>query len=347
VTSYRNRPLGQQIPVFMFHSVEHDLFEAQLIFLQQNQYQTLTMAAFTAFLHGERRRDGPSVLLTFDDGHKSWYEVAYPLLKKYGFHAVGFLVPTFIREQPSPGAWLSWPEVLEMEQSGAMSFESHTAHHDQIFVGPKLIDFYHPAYNHNPLELDIPWVYEQENYTNQLRWGMPIYTHASRFAGWPRFLDDPAIRQACIKAVDQNGSRAFFTQPNWRQTLMKRYRSALSDQIVPQYESKEAQRSAILMDLAKAQQMLSEKLGRSVLHLCYPWGIGSELAVTLSREAGYASNFWVVNKERNSNRPGDCPFHIPRLKDDYLMRLPGVKRQSLAEVFMMKLRRRSGKLHIY
>ena len=347
VTSHRNTPLGQQVPVFMFHSVERSLFETQLAYLQKNQYQTLTISTFMAFLRGERSLDGPSVLLTFDDGHKSWYEVAYPLLKQYGFHAVGFLVPTFIQEQPAPGAWLSWPEIEEMEQSGVMSFESHTAHHDQIFVGPKLIDFYHPTYDYNPLELDTPWIYEGEHYTNRLRWGTPLYTHASRFAGLPRFLDEPAIRQACIELVEQRGKDTFFAQSNWRQILTKRYQTIARYQTAPRYESRQTQRSSILADLLRAQQMMETKLDRSPQHLCYPWGIGSELAVTLSQEAGYISNFWVANKQRNSNRPGDCLFYIPRLKDDYLMRLPGLRRQSLASIFIMKMHRRYHRNNIY
>ena len=98
VGSPSNVPLGQEVPVFMFHSVEHDAFAAQLAYLQRNGYRTLTLDAFMAFLHGTLPLDGPSVLLTFDDGHKSWFEVAYPLLRAHGFCAVGFLVPLLVKD---------------------------------------------------------------------------------------------------------------------------------------------------------------------------------------------------------------------------------------------------------
>jgi hypothetical protein len=47
------------------------------------------------------------------------------------------------------------------------------------------------------------------------------------------------------------------------------------------------------------------------------------------------------------NRPGNDPYFIPRLKDDYIMRLPGKGRQSLSELFLMKIRRRSMMTNIY
>ena len=347
VTSSGNKSLGQQVPVFMFHSVERDLFDAQLNFLRCNQYQTLTLSAFMAFLRGDRQLDGPSVLLTFDDGHKNWYEVAYPLLQSYGFHAVGFLVPTFIQEQPAATAWLSWPEVIEMEQSGVMTFESHTARHDQIYVGPTLVDFFHPHYDHNPLGLDVPWIDEGQAYSNRLRWGTPIYEHTSRYAGRRRFLDDVGVRQVCVEWVERHGGQAFFTRSSWRRELTRQHRTAVNGQRAYAYESPAVQREAILDGLIQARQVLTERLGRPVQHLCYPWGLGCELAVALSREAGYVSNFWVVNDRRNSNRSGDCPFYVPRIKDDYLFRLPGVGRRSMAEIFMMKLQRRSRRLNIY
>jgi peptidoglycan/xylan/chitin deacetylase (PgdA/CDA1 family) len=340
-------PLHNEVPVFMFHSVEAKTFTAQLNFLQKNNYKTLTLPDFMAFLKGKKQLEQSSVLLTFDDGHKSWYEVAYPLLKSHGFHAVGFLVPAYIREQPEPGAWLSWPEVLEMEQSGVMHFESHTTQHDQIFVAPRLVDFFHPGYEQNPLQLDTPWVDEGDWYTNRLRWGTPIYIHASRYAGRRRFFDDLGVRQACVTWVKDQGDENFFTQPGWRRKMIQRYQKVIQQQLPCRYETESEQRTALLLDLKKAQEMISQKLGRPVQHLCYPWGVGSDLAVALSREAGYASNFWVVLNRRNSNRHGDDPYYIPRLKDDYLMRLPGLGRQPLVEVFYMKMHRRSSNVNIY
>jgi peptidoglycan/xylan/chitin deacetylase (PgdA/CDA1 family) len=341
------KPLHDEVPVFMFHSVDADLFDRQLQFLHDNNYRTLTLTDFISFIHGKKQIVHPSVLLTFDDGHKSWFEIAYPKLMEYGFHAVGFLVPTFIEEHPGPGVWLSWLEVLEMENCGVMSFESHSTHHDRIFISPQLVDFYHPEYNDNLLEIDVPWISDGSKYTNHLSLGTPIYAHAPRLAGFRRYIDDENVRLACTNLVLEEGAQNFFRQSGWRKKLVNQYKKTVSRITSHKFETDLQQRDAIFDDLLKAKQLLSKKLDRQVQHLCYPWGVGSKVAVRLSQEAGYISNFWVVTHQRNINRPGNDPYFIPRLKDDYIMRLPGKGRQSLSELFLMKIRRRSMMTNIY
>ncbi len=340
-------PLGQQVPVFMFHTVKSASFEAQLVFLQRNGYRTLTLDRFMGFLAGRHRLEGPSVLLTFDDGHKSWYDVAWPLLRKYGCHGVGFLVASSIRPIPEAGHWLSWPEVLEMERSGSMTFESHTLRHDHVFVGPERVDFFHPTYHRNPLELEAPWVDRDGRYTNRLALGTPIYRVASRYAGYPKMLDDAALRRACVEWVARRGGASFFSSPGWRRSLGAFFRMMSAAGPTHHYETPLELRERIRNDLVLGRELMSRKLGRPIRHLCFPWGVGSELAVQLSRETGYVGNFWVVHARRNTNRSGDSAFYIPRIKDDYLFRLPGNGRQPLWSILLNKLRRRAKAVHIY
>ncbi|KAA3657426.1 MAG: hypothetical protein DWQ04_28155 [Chloroflexi bacterium] len=350
VTTSINRFFVDEVPVFMFHSVTAAQFEFQLRYLKENQYETLTLKQFMAFLSGAFSPINPSVLLTFDDGDKSWYEVAYPLLQKYDYHAVGFLVPSYICEETSlDSAWMSWDEVREIESSGVMEMESHTFHHARVFTGRQVIDFYHPQYNFNPLNLDIPWVMRGDQFHNQLDWGTPIYQHESLYAGSVRYCDDEVIREKCVAWVKRQGGVKFFNEANWQKKIQAFYKSLdaeLTNQ-VPRYESSEDRDAAIYSDLLKAKHTLEEKLQKRISHLCYPWGAGSEKAVNLSRQAGYESNFWVVNNVRNCNRQGDSPFYNSRLKDDYLVRLPGQGRQPLSKIFTMKISRRFQKTNIY
>jgi peptidoglycan/xylan/chitin deacetylase (PgdA/CDA1 family) len=44
------------------------------------------------------RRARPAVLVTFDDGYRSYYDLAYPVLKQYGIPAVNFLVTSLVDE---------------------------------------------------------------------------------------------------------------------------------------------------------------------------------------------------------------------------------------------------------
>jgi hypothetical protein len=335
------------VPVFMFHTVERKSFSAQLAHLARNNYLTLTLAEFMAHLHGDLRLHRPAVLLTFDDGHRSWYEIAWPLLRDHGFHGVGFLVPTSVRQEAQPeDVWLSWAQVRQMEQSGVMTFESHSARHSQIFTAPQLVDFVHPGYWSNPLGLDAPWIIEGGRETNALPLGAPIYRHASRFSEAPRYLDDPVLRSGCVRWVAARGGEAFFHNDGWRQQLTGYFRKGAKGG-AGRFESARQQRQAMLDDLRQARLLMEAQLQRPVRHLCYPWGVGCALSVALSRQAGYRSNFWVATAARNGNRSGDSPFHIPRLKDDYLLRLPGEGRQPLARIFLAKLRRRMKQQSIY
>lgn len=59
-------------------------------------------------------RRGRSVMLTFDDGYRDNYEIAYPLLARYGVPATFFLVSGFL-DQPRI-AW--WDEIAWMVRHG-------------------------------------------------------------------------------------------------------------------------------------------------------------------------------------------------------------------------------------
>src|SRR5687768_8318933 len=75
------------VPVFVFHSVEPEVFEPKLRYLAENKYVALSAAEYVDVL--ERRQPPPerAVVLTFDDGRASVYSPGYPLLHKYGMKA--------------------------------------------------------------------------------------------------------------------------------------------------------------------------------------------------------------------------------------------------------------------
>ncbi|WP_272061252.1 polysaccharide deacetylase family protein [Oscillatoria sp. CS-180] len=342
-----------QVPVFMFHTIHYESFKEQLDYLKRNNYSTLSLREFLDFLKGKYQLTQPSVLLTFDDGEKSWYTTAFPLLKAYGFRAVGFVVPHYIQaspvEQTNTKNWLSWPELIEMDESGVFEIESHSYYHSRIFVSSKLVDFYHPGFP-DALTLDVPWLEDQGRYTNTLSWGTPIYECAPRLKGQAQYRDSVKVRQACTDWVASQGGERFFENANWRKELLQQFHLAqenYASEKLEHYELDEQRKFHMLKDLTVSREILSEKLNRPVNHLCYPWGVGSEEAVSLSKIAGYSSNFWVSLDQRNSNLPDDSPYYIPRLKDDYLFRLPGDGRHSLWRIFRTKLKRRSKSLEIY
>ena len=55
------------------------------------------------------------VLITFDDGNRSHYEVAYPILKARGLSAVAFVTTDFIGQDSN---YCSWAMLKEMAENG-------------------------------------------------------------------------------------------------------------------------------------------------------------------------------------------------------------------------------------
>ena len=69
----------------------------------------------------------PAVVLTFDDGRATDYEVAFPLLLAAGARAE-FFVNTATIER---AGHLTWSQIVEMQRAG-MSFQSHA--HDHVLL---------------------------------------------------------------------------------------------------------------------------------------------------------------------------------------------------------------------
>lgn len=58
--------------------------------------------------------DNPIIILTFDDGHRSIYDLAFPEMQKYGYPGVNFIPSGWINRS----GFLTLDEVREMEQLG-------------------------------------------------------------------------------------------------------------------------------------------------------------------------------------------------------------------------------------
>lgn len=73
-------------------------------------------------------RDLPSraVVLTIDDADKSVYELAWPLLRKYGMKAHLFVPTAKVGTSWSELEVCTWEQLTEMEASGNIIVESHT-----------------------------------------------------------------------------------------------------------------------------------------------------------------------------------------------------------------------------
>ncbi|MGH7452441.1 MAG: polysaccharide deacetylase family protein, partial [bacterium] len=334
----------------------------KLAFLARNGYRTLSGEEFRAAVAGERDIPERSVLLTFDDGTATLWTAAFPLLRKYGFRAVSFIIPGCIPEQaPETPTFLdykkkratiyalfarergdfplcSWQEIHEMHKSEVIDFQSHTLHHHLVCVSSQLVDFIHPAYDfYFFANINVP-VYRVNgslNFARQMPLGTPVYRAEPRMAGKPQYFDDEAARSACIEHVAKSGNEKFFARRDWRQQLAMVYQNARHG---GEFENRNDQAQTIWQDLQQAKQMIEARLpGKTVDQLCYPWFLGSDLAVKQSRRAGYRVNYWGIVPQRQSNRAGEDLFYAPRIEDHYIYRLPGEGRKNLRDILQIKI----------
>jgi len=88
------------LPSILFVTLEN--FTKQMEYLYENHYHTLTLEELRNFYYNQGVLPEKSILLTFDDCYQSIAHYAYPLLKKFGFHGVAFVVTGWLNRQPSP-----------------------------------------------------------------------------------------------------------------------------------------------------------------------------------------------------------------------------------------------------
>ena len=139
------------IPVLMYHRVvpavptnsRHGIwvtahsFEQNLVSLKQRGYSSITFEQYRLFLTGEFTLPVKPIILTFDDGYEDNYMYAFPLLKKFGFSAVIFLVADPTRQTnfwdiDEPQVRLvNNKQIREMVAAG-IEFGSHTVTHPNL-----------------------------------------------------------------------------------------------------------------------------------------------------------------------------------------------------------------------
>lgn len=125
------------LPVLNYHQVNDKYntvltmkpadFEAQMKYLHDQDYHSITLEQFDAYMQGKGDLPDRPILITFDDGYADNYENAYPIMKKYGFRGTIFLIMNLMDKK----GYLTWDQVKEMSADG-MEFASHTVSHKPL-----------------------------------------------------------------------------------------------------------------------------------------------------------------------------------------------------------------------
>ncbi len=128
----------QTIPILTYHRFAEDCnsplcmpaktFELQVRYLKENGYHVITVEELYSFLGYRQGLPRKSVLITMDDGYRSVYDIAYPILKKYGYPATLFIYTSFVGVSKMA---ITWDQLREMQKNG-FTIGSHTIDHSDL-----------------------------------------------------------------------------------------------------------------------------------------------------------------------------------------------------------------------
>ncbi|MEW6029402.1 MAG: polysaccharide deacetylase family protein [Chloroflexota bacterium] len=130
------------VPILLYHHIQAtdyfsryrvppERFEQQMKLLHDWGYETITTELLVkAITEGADLPPRP-ILITFDDGDVDVYENAFPIMEKYGFKGVFYLVSNFVG-QPN---YISVEQVQEMAAAG-WEIGSHSMNHTDLVQVP-------------------------------------------------------------------------------------------------------------------------------------------------------------------------------------------------------------------
>ncbi len=126
-----------RVPILLYHrfgpavadsmTVTTPVFASHLAYLRDHGYQAIPLRQLVDYY----RQKGPppppqSVAITIDDGHKTVYSDALPLVRQYRLPVTLFIYPSAISQAAYA---LTWEQLRELRQSGRFDIQSHTFWH--------------------------------------------------------------------------------------------------------------------------------------------------------------------------------------------------------------------------
>ncbi|HET9857276.1 MAG TPA: polysaccharide deacetylase family protein [Chthoniobacterales bacterium] len=111
------------------------VFEQQMKMLKDRGITVIGMQDLLAWKRGEKNIPPRCAVITFDDGWKSQYEVAWPILKKLGYTFTMFLYTEGIAGGSLGGGQaITWEMLADMRDNG-IDIEAHSATHQDLREG--------------------------------------------------------------------------------------------------------------------------------------------------------------------------------------------------------------------
>lgn len=191
--------------------------------LKENGYNVISWQQVIDAENGKGTLPDNAVLLSFDDGYETMYNVVFPLLKAYNYPAV-FAPVTGWLDTPANqkiayadkmldrSVFATWAQVKEMEQSGLVEVASHTHNlHNGIKANPsggQLPAVIAPEYKNGKYETE-------DAYKNRLRsdFALTVQKLANHIGKKPRVMVWPygQFNDVAVQIARQAGMPHYFS----------------------------------------------------------------------------------------------------------------------------------------
>lgn len=313
-------------PVIYYHSIAPDLFkgwvldwltmklrffEDQMVYLKENDYQSLFLDEWLEFRQGRKKTAGKEVCLTIDDGLLDNWVYAYPVAKKYGQKITLFVSPECVdprdvtrptledvwagnctKEELDARGYMSWNEIRAMQASGFVDIQCHTMSHAKYVKSSKIDTFYyggyrglHPILNANPAMR--PYYMADPDFESRLPIGTPIFEETSSVVTRRHHINPDFVQEVVNLAQNYNfkdiAQRAIFEKQ--ARKIHKSYEAV--ENVIAYIESEEDFRKRMAYEILDSKAIIEEKLGKPVEFMCWPHGDNSQAAHDLARANGY------------------------------------------------------------
>ncbi len=182
------------------YSTSSSVFSQHLDLIAKRGWEVISLERLVNFLEGGPDIPMKSVVLTVDDGYRSVYQSAWPILRRRELPWTFFIYTDFISVG---GGACTWAQLSEIAKSGA-EIQSHSKSHAFLNRRGERNDGEYAAFLETEL-LESKRIIERQI-------GRPVWAHAYPYGAWNRVVRDAAIGY---------GFRALLTvdpQPVTRQT---------------------------------------------------------------------------------------------------------------------------------
>ena len=126
------QPVREPMPVLMYHHMVPEGQDCNAMTITPGKFRAdldiILAKGYTPVLPGELAAGAPlpekPILITFDDGYRSNYDLVYPILREYGVEACISII-VLMPDLPTDN-FCTWEQLREMTDSGLVEVGSHS-----------------------------------------------------------------------------------------------------------------------------------------------------------------------------------------------------------------------------